>query len=49
MLEEELYEPMRRWLEQYMKDHYEGGGHKGAAGGKLNIEQFNRLITECKI
>lgn len=34
---------------QYMKDHYEGGGHKGAAGGKLNIEQFNRLITECKI
>ena len=34
---------------QYMKDRYEGGGHKGAAGGKLNIEQFNRLITECKI
>lgn len=24
MLEEELYEPMRRWLEQYMKDHYKG-------------------------
>lgn len=22
MLEEELYAPMRRWLEQYMKDHY---------------------------
>ena len=24
MLEEELYEPMRRWLEQYMKDHDKG-------------------------
>ena len=24
MLEEELYEPMRRWLEQYMKDNYRG-------------------------
>ena len=24
MLEEELYEPMRVWLEQYLKDHYKG-------------------------
>ena len=24
MLEEELYEPMRQWLEQYLKDHYRG-------------------------
>lgn len=24
MLEEELYEPMRAWLEQYLKDHYKG-------------------------
>ena len=24
MLEEELYEPMRMWLEQYMIDNYKG-------------------------
>ena len=24
MLEEELYEPMRSWLEQYLKDNYKG-------------------------
>lgn len=24
MLEEELYEPMRQWLEAYMKDNYKG-------------------------
>lgn len=24
MLEEELYEPMRNWLEQYLKDKYKG-------------------------
>lgn len=24
MLEEELYEPMRIWLEKYLKDHYKG-------------------------
>lgn len=24
MLEQELYEPMRVWLEQYMRDHYKG-------------------------
>ena len=24
MLEEELYEPMRAWLEQYLKDKYKG-------------------------
>lgn len=24
MLEEELYEPMRAWLEQYLKDYYKG-------------------------
>lgn len=24
MLEEELYEPMRLWLEQYLKDNYKG-------------------------
>lgn len=24
MLESELYEPMRRWLEQYLKDKYKG-------------------------
>lgn len=34
---------------QYMKDHYNGGGHKGAAGGKLNKEQFDKLITDCKL
>lgn len=34
---------------QYMKDNYGGGGHKGAAGGRLNLDQFNKLISECKI
>lgn len=34
---------------QYMKDHYNGGGHKGAAGGTLNKDQFDRLIMDCKI
>ena len=24
MLENELYEPMRCWLEQYLKDYYKG-------------------------
>ena len=24
MLENELYEPMRLWLEQYLKDNYKG-------------------------
>lgn len=28
----------------YMKKHYLGGGHKGAAGGKLRPDQFQRLI-----
>jgi oligoribonuclease NrnB/cAMP/cGMP phosphodiesterase (DHH superfamily) len=34
---------------EYMMKHYNGGGHKGAAGGKLNLEQFNRLIRDKKI
>ena len=28
----------------YMKQHYDGGGHRSAAGGKLGREQFERLI-----
>lgn len=30
----------------YMKKHYGGGGHRGAAGGKLTQEQFLRLLNE---
>lgn len=34
---------------EYMKAHYNGGGHRNAAGGSLDIDQFNRLITDNKI
>lgn len=33
----------------YMKENYGGGGHAGAAGGFLNIDQFVRLLTEHTI
>ena len=33
----------------YMKENYQGGGHKCAAGGKLNAEQFKRLIFERQL
>lgn len=34
---------------EYMLRNYSGGGHKGAAGGKLNLEQFIRLINDREI
>lgn len=34
---------------EYMKCHYNGGGHKGAAGGILDIDQFIRLVRDHKI
>ena len=37
MLEEELYEPMRRWLEQYMKDHYKGNEIITTDGGGMIV------------
>lgn len=30
----------------YMKEHYNGGGHRSAAGGTLTEEQFLRLLNE---
>lgn len=30
----------------YMKSHYNGGGHKGAAGGTMTLEQFTRVLNE---
>lgn len=30
----------------YLKEHYNGGGHRGAAGGSLTEEQFLRLLNE---
>ena len=32
-------------LGEYMKEHYGGGGHRGAASGTLNLEQFVTLMT----
>ena len=32
---------------EYMKRNYNGGGHKVAAGGTLNFDQFWRLIVNC--
>jgi len=32
-----------------MKSLYSGGGHKGAAGGLLTLDQFVHLIRDCKI
>lgn len=32
-------------LGEYMKEHYGGGGHRGAASGTLNLEQFVTLVT----
>lgn len=34
---------------EYMKEHYRGGGHKGAAGGQLTQDEFLRLINDCQI
>lgn len=31
---------------EYLKKYYNGGGHKNAAGGVLNFEQFCKLIYE---
>lgn len=36
-------------LGAYMKEHYNGGGHKDAAGGTMTLEQFTRLISDCKM
>jgi oligoribonuclease NrnB/cAMP/cGMP phosphodiesterase (DHH superfamily) len=34
---------------EFMKSYYGGGGHKSAAGGKLSLEQFTRLIHDCVV
>lgn len=34
---------------EYLKANYNGGGHKGAAGGQLNQEQYLRLINDLEI
>lgn len=31
---------------EYMKEHYHGGGHKGAAGGTMTEEEFFELLTK---
>ena len=36
-------------LGRYMQENYGGGGHAGAASGKLSLQQFVRLLTEKKI
>lgn len=36
-------------LGEYMKENYEGGGHKTSAGGKLTKDQFIDLIFNHKI
>lgn len=33
----------------YLKEHYNGGGHKNAAGGFLSFEQFTELVYNQKI
>lgn len=34
---------------EYMKKNYSGGGHKGAAGGKLEVKEFIRLIEKREV
>ena len=34
---------------EYLKKNYNGGGHKNAAGGVLNFEQFKNLIYSQKL
>lgn len=34
---------------EFMKASYNGGGHKSAAGGKLSLNQFIRLVHDCVI
>lgn len=34
---------------EYMKANYNGGGHKGAAGGTITLGQFNKMITEKNV
>lgn len=46
MLEEELYEPMRLWLEQYLKDNYKG--HEIVAID-THSERLDRALAKCGI
>ena len=34
---------------EYLKNNYNGGGHKNAAGGTLNFEQFKELVFNQKL
>lgn len=34
---------------EYMKANYGGGGHRNAAGGTLNLEQFEKLIVNQEV
>ena len=36
-------------LGAYLHDNYGGGGHRNAAGARIDAGQFIRLITECRI
>ena len=33
----------------YMKANHNGGGHEKSAGGSLNLSEFVRLVSECKV
>lgn len=46
MLEEELYEPMRLWLEQYLKDYYKG--HEVVALD-CHSERLDRVLAKFDI
>lgn len=34
---------------EFMKKLYNGGGHAGAAGGVLTLDQFVHLVRDCKV
>ena len=36
-------------LGAYCKEHYRGGGHFSAAGGRMTFEEFTKLNFECKL
>lgn len=46
MLEEELYEPMRIWLEQYLKDNYKG---HDVVAVDTHSERLDRALAKYNI
>lgn len=47
--EEEKFDSIGFSAGDYLKKNYRGGGHKCAAGGILDLNQFIKLVFECEL